>query len=279
MSTTDNLALTLIETNQAQKEVTANTAIAALDAAICEATEVEIEDGSNAVSAATMRAAQMLVLIGADTSTPTAAFDVELAAVKRLLVVVNATDYDATVACSGAATGAEEAVVGSDGKALVYCDGTQVYLIASELTGVVEAFTDLSDVPSAYTSSGGKLLAVNSGATAVEFKPAREIPLEINAQTGTTYTLGLSDAGKLVTLDNGSAITLYVPDETSVDFPVGTQVLLAQLDAGQVTVAEGATAVTIITPETTMLRKAGAQAALVKIDSDTWLLEGNLEAA
>ena len=44
----------------------------------------------------------------------------------------------------------------------------------------------------------------------------------INAQTGTTYTLVLTDAGKIVTLSNASAITLTVPTNASVAFPVGT---------------------------------------------------------
>lgn len=139
----------------------------------------------------------------------------------------------------------------------------------------VDTFVGRPDTPANYSGAARKFVRVNSGGTAVEFSAGE---LAINAQTGTTYTLVLSDAGKLVTLDNASPITLYVPEDSSVDFPVGTQILLAQLDA-QVTVAEGATGVTIITPETYALRKAGAQAALVKIAADTWLLEGNLEAA
>lgn len=139
----------------------------------------------------------------------------------------------------------------------------------------IDTFVGRPDTPANYSGAAGKFVRVNSGGTAVEFSAGE---LAINAQTGTTYTLVLSDAGKLITLDNAAAITLYVPEDSSVDFPVGTQILLAQLDA-QVTVAEGATGVTIITPETYALRKAGAQAALVKIAADTWLLEGNLEAA
>ena len=154
---------------------------------------------------------------------------------------------------------------------------TDLWSIDGSLEGAagVDTFVGRPDTPANYSGAAGKFVRVNSGGTAVEFSAGE---LAINAQTGTTYTLVLSDAGKLVTLDNAAAITLYVPEDASVDFPVGTQILLAQLDA-QVTVEEGATAVTIITPETYSLRKAGAQAALVKIAADTWLLEGNLEAA
>lgn len=139
----------------------------------------------------------------------------------------------------------------------------------------VDTFVGRPDTPANYSGAAGQFVRVNSGGTAVVFSAGE---LSINAQTGTTYTLALSDAGKLITLDNASPITLYVPEDSSVDFPVGTQILLAQLD-GQVTVAEDSTGVTVITPETLKLRKTGSQAALVKIAADTWLLAGDIEAA
>src|SRR5687768_14400082 len=60
-----------------------------------------------------------------------------------------------------------------------------------------------------------------------------------NPQTGTTYTLVLTDAGKVVGLTNAGAITLTVPPNSSVAFPVGTTVGLRQGGAGQVTVTPG----------------------------------------
>lgn len=103
--------------------------------------------------------------------------------------------------------------------------------------------------------------------------------LGINAQTGTSYTLAASDAGMLVTLDNANPVTVTVPANASEALPVGFSVLLCQIGNGQVSVEEEDSNVVVITPETLSLRKAGAQAALVKIDADLWLLDGNLEAA
>ena len=54
----------------------------------------------------------------------------------------------------------------------------------------------------------------------------------INAQTGTTYTLVASDAGKLVTLTNSAAITLTVPGNV---FTAGQRVDCLVADAGMVT--------------------------------------------
>lgn len=99
-----------------------------------------------------------------------------------------------------------------------------------------------------------------------------------NVQTGTSYTLVLADAFKLVTMDNAAANTVTVPPNSSVPFPINTRVDLGQDGAGQTTIAAGA-GVTIRTPETLKIRKRWAKATLIKRGTDTWDLEGNLEAA
>jgi hypothetical protein len=47
--------------------------------------------------------------------------------------------------------------------------------------------------------------------TAAELDAVATAMIAINAQTGTTYTAVLADDGKLVTCDNGSAITFTIP--------------------------------------------------------------------
>lgn len=104
--------------------------------------------------------------------------------------------------------------------------------------------------------------------------------LQLNAQTGTTYTLVLGDAAKTVTLTNASAITLSVPTNASVAFAVGTQILLYQGGAGQVTVSA-------VTPGTTSIRSNGSKTkingqygvvCLMKLATDEWVLFGNTVA-
>lgn len=418
MSTTDNLLLPLVATHQAQKEVTVNDSFAALDAALTESVAIPATDGVLAVGATDMLSAAQLVLVHGD---ETADFTAELAAIKRELIITNSTAYDVTVACSGAGSGAGEAIIDAGASAKVYCDGTQIFAVAggSGAPGV-NVFTGLLDAPSSYSGAAGRGLRVNATATGLEFGspsavtllnyqagtsytltladagalvaldnaapitlsvPADadeliptgseiqllqmgdgqvtvdapsgvdvltnsslslhsryavarlrkldadvwllegrlagladvtsfigldDVPasyagaagrvvrvngaadglefggagadLSINAQTGTTYTLALADAGGLVTFDNSSAITVEVPESSTVAFPVGTQILLAQINAGQVTVTPESSNVDILSPETTSLRKVGAQAALVQIATDVWLLEGNLES-
>ena len=99
-----------------------------------------------------------------------------------------------------------------------------------------------------------------------------------NAQTGTTYTLALSDVAKVVSLTNAASITLTIPLNSTTAFPTGTQVLLYQGGAGQVTVA-GAVGVTIRSQGSKL--KINGQygiAGLLKVATDEWVMFGNTAA-
>jgi hypothetical protein len=100
--------------------------------------------------------------------------------------------------------------------------------------------------------------------------------LTANAQTGTSYTLVLADAGKLVTVSNAATHTLTVPTNASVAFPVGTVVNVARIGAGAVNLA-AAGGVTVNSPGAVLgLRAQYSQATLVKTATDTWLLGGDI---
>lgn len=99
---------------------------------------------------------------------------------------------------------------------------------------------------------------------------------QFNAQTGTSYTLALTDAAKLITLTNAAPITLTVPTNASVAFPIGTQILLYQGGAGQVTISSSAT----LRSEGGNLKIFGQYgvAGLVKLATDEWVVFGNLSS-
>jgi hypothetical protein len=99
-----------------------------------------------------------------------------------------------------------------------------------------------------------------------------------NAQTGTTYTLALTDLGKLLTHANASPITLTVPTNASVAFPAGSRIDLVQYGAGQVTIA-AASGVTINSKNSNnKLTGLYAAATLWYRGSDVWILIGDLES-
>jgi hypothetical protein len=99
----------------------------------------------------------------------------------------------------------------------------------------------------------------------------------LNDQTGATYTLVLTDLAKLVTLSNAGAITLTVPLNSSVAFAIGDRIDLLQKGAGQVTVA-GAGGVTVNSTPGLKLRAQWSSATLLKLDTNTWVLIGDLQA-
>ncbi len=103
--------------------------------------------------------------------------------------------------------------------------------------------------------------------------------VQINSSTGTTYTLGLTDAESYLRLTNIAAKTLTVPANSAVAFPIGTTIAGISVGIGQLTVAAGS-GVTINTPETLRLRpKAFVSFVLTKVGTDEWDLAGDLEAA
>lgn len=97
-----------------------------------------------------------------------------------------------------------------------------------------------------------------------------------NAQSGTTYTLALTDAGRLVTLANAAAITLTIPANATVAFPVGTVITLAQRGAGQVTVTPAGGVTRNAFGGATKIAGQYAYATLTKIAADTWDLAGTI---
>lgn len=103
--------------------------------------------------------------------------------------------------------------------------------------------------------------------------------LTINGQTGTTYTIALTDANNvLVELSNANAITVTVPLNSTTAFPVGSQINLLQTGAGQVTVAGATAGVTVNATPGLKFRAQWSQASLIKRSTDGWVLVGDLSA-
>ena len=123
-------------------------------------------------------------------------------------------------------------------------------------------------------------VGVNSSAvtTSHEYRINSIEELNTNEQTGTTYTLALTDDGKVVEMNNASANTLTVPPNSSVAFPVGSQIVVLQTGAGQTTLAAGA-GVTVNSKDGNL--KLSAQwcaATLIKRATDVWVVVGDLSA-
>lgn len=137
-------------------------------------------------------------------------------------------------------------------------------------------YYDGSSIVTTTVGTTDQVLTSNGAGVAPTFQDAAAGGLSINSQTGTTYTLVLSDNGKMVSLTNAATITLTVPPNSSVALPIGSQVLLYQGGAGMVSVAAGS-GVTIRSADTLLdLYAQYSTASLVKMATDTWSLFGDL---
>jgi hypothetical protein len=98
----------------------------------------------------------------------------------------------------------------------------------------------------------------------------------INAQTGTSYTLALTDGGCEVTMDNGSSNTLTIPPNGTIAFPVGTQIVVRQLGSG-VTTVDGDTGVTVngVSGGGAAILARYQGVSLLKTATDTWIMSGS----
>ncbi len=93
-----------------------------------------------------------------------------------------------------------------------------------------------------------------------------------NDQTGTSYTLTSADNGKIITLNNASAITVYVPY-----FFIGFNCMMLQKGGGQVTLAiNGST--TNIYNRYSFTKTAGqyAMLTLVCIEANKYVSSGDM---
>jgi len=127
---------------------------------------------------------------------------------------------------------------------------------------------DLSDVDLTGVGAGDGL--AYDGAT---FLPAKFAPLLLTetAVRNVNYTLALTDQGRVVPM-NGASLTVTVPLNSAVAFPVGSVVNVYNLNASDVTI-QGDMGVTVRNDGD--LAQYG-EVSLRKRGTDEWVVAGNL---
>lgn len=99
----------------------------------------------------------------------------------------------------------------------------------------------------------------------------------IGVETGTSYTLTLTDNGTTKLFDNASAITVTLPDNLTENLPQGFQCTLVQWGVGQITVTPSASDVIRSLNSETKTEAIGAAVVVIKAESVTpvaWFLGG-----
>ena len=117
-------------------------------------------------------------------------------------------------------------------------------------------------------------VAFSDGTQTLEGVPSRTPIIQKTA----SYTLSaLTERDDLIEMSSSSAMTLTIPTDATLNFPIGTSLDILQTSTGQVTIA-GAAGVTVNATPGLKLRTTWSSATLFKRAANTWVVYGDLTA-
>lgn len=171
--------------------------------------------------------------------------------------------------------------------------GTNTAAIGSVSGTVGTAVTNISNINSSLGSALGTIstntAAIGSVAGTVSTNTTAITNLQgtvtniVTQPFGTVnanYTIGTADANKLIKTTSATAITITLPPNGSVAFPVGQGIDVVQMAAGSVTfgtaTAGTAGTVTILSTPSLILRTQYSGARITKTDTNEWLIIGDM---
>jgi hypothetical protein len=156
-----------------------------------------------------------------------------------------------------------------------YTAGPGVLLVGAAFGAdfsVVASKSDPTFIGTVTLSESG--VAFTDGTQTKEGVPSRT-PI---IQSGSSYTLSsLSERDSLIELSSASALTLTIPTNSTLAFPIGGSLDILQTGAGQITIA-GAAGVTVNATPGLKLRTQWSSATLMKRAENSWVVVGDLTA-
>lgn len=94
--------------------------------------------------------------------------------------------------------------------------------------------------------------------------------------TTTTYIFSGGDSNTdMITTSSSSPVVLYIPDDSVYNFDIGATINIMQKGTGKIQIA--ATASVVLRSESLYTRKQYSCVSLVKLDTNLWLLTGDLQ--
>jgi hypothetical protein len=102
--------------------------------------------------------------------------------------------------------------------------------------------------------------------------------IDIVSETITSsVTLNINNKNRILKVNSSSAITLTIPSNASVPFPINTEVAIIREGSGTVSISPGSGVTLLSTDSKRKIKGQYSSAALLKTASDTWLLIGSIE--
>jgi hypothetical protein len=184
---------------------------------------------------------------------------------KNIVIGDVATPSDAT------ADGGGITLKGATDKTFNWVDATDSWTSSEHIN--LASGKDLKVNGTAVISSTAGGFIFTDGTQTLEGVPSRTPIIQKTA----SYTLSsLTERDDLIEMGSSSAITLTIPADSSVNFPVGTSIDILQTGTGQVTIAGSG-----FTPNATpglKLRTQWSSCTLFKRAANTWVVYGDLTA-
>ena len=194
------------------------------------------------------------------------------------IIVYNASGVPTSVAESGDVTINASGVTAISSGVIVNDDiNASAGIDKTKISGTAITAGDTGTVTSTMIADGTIVNAdINASAAIEQNKIADSI---IDTKTA-NYTLVLTDKNKFIEMNVGSANTVSIPTDASVNFPIGSQINITQYGTGK-------TQVVAVTPGTTsvrstpgaFLRAQYSSATIIKRAANEWYLIGDLSAS
>jgi hypothetical protein len=166
----------------------------------------------------------------------------------------------------------------TDGQALVWNDTAEEWEPQNQAGGVSGPGSSTDNAVARWDGASGDAVQ-NSGVTINDNDQLAGHGSQINAQTGTSYTLTAADNGKVITLNNSSAITLTLPENATEALSPGFQCAIVQRGTGQVSVTtQGSDSIESKDSNTSLSGQHSIATVIKLVDGapNTWGLYGDL---
>lgn len=161
--------------------------------------------------------------------------------------------------------------------------GTDATDASSSTTGALKTAGGLGVAKKMYVGTDLSVSGNSTLTSDVAVNGVLRDTVTVNKQTGTSYTLVLTDRGKMIETTSSSGVTISIPPNANtggVAFPVGSRIDVLQTGTGQVTIAglTGGDTVTVDGTPGFKLRARWSLCTLIKRETNTWVVVGDLAA-
>jgi hypothetical protein len=130
---------------------------------------------------------------------------------------------------------------------------------ASSQTGNLQEWQNSSGNAVSYIDNNGVLITTTS-----------------NLSKSSSFTLALTDAGKLIIMNSSSTQTITIPLNSSVNFLIGTKIDFVQYGLGEIVFSPTSGVILSSSSNKRKINVRYSAASLVKIGTDEWILVGAL---